>query len=69
MLTALYFQKPAREIIEDICLLAVPEEVLRDESAWTMLCNFNSSHASEITKTDWAALCRFRCRLDNWITS
>jgi hypothetical protein len=67
--TNAYFQKPAVEIINNIRTLSVPDYVLKDESGLAMLSAFKALHPKEIGNAEWAALCRFRSRLDNCLSS
>ncbi len=62
--TAVYFQKPAAEIIKDIRTLSVPDYVLKDGRGLAMLSAFKALHPREVSDTDWSALCRFRSRLE-----
>ena len=62
--TNAYFRKPAAEIINDIRTLSVPDYVLMDKSGLAMLSAFKALHPKEISNAEWAALCRFRSRLD-----
>ena len=64
-----YFQKPIAAIIEDICGLAVPDHVLKDEGGWKRLCEIRGSNTQNVSTEQWLAICRLRFQLDNLVAS